>query len=365
MSKEYPLWLKATTILLGISLIFFIMSIGKFILMPLAFSALIAMLLEPLSKRFEDWKMNRVLSIVLSMTFLFIILAGVISLLSIQLVDFISQLPEANERIQQVSSEWLQFFQSQFGIAPERQIQYLEQAFQTVINKSGRYVSAALGATTSAFTTLTLLPLFVFFMMYYKDMYRQFLHWIAQKGTSGAIDSVVDSIQKVTQNYIIGMMTVITILAILNGTGLWIVGIEHAVFFAIFAAVLAIIPYIGIIIGSLPAIVYAFLFSESLVQPLGVIGVFAFVQFLEGNFITPNIVGSRVSINPFIAMLALLIGAEVWGITGMILSVPFIGILKCIFDQVEALKPYGYLLGNEPDNYEPARPEPAASEIKE
>jgi predicted PurR-regulated permease PerM len=365
MSKQYPLWLKATTILFGLVLLFFILSIGKFVLMPLAFSALIAMLLEPISKRLENWKMNRAFSIILSMVFLLVVMGGVISLLSIQLVDFISQLPEANQRIQEISSEWIQFFQSQFGIAPERQIQYLEQAFQTVINKSGKYVSAALGATTSAFTILGLLPLFVFFMMYYKNMYRRFLYWIGRKGSGKAIDSVVDSVQKVTQNYIVGMITVITILAVLNAIGLWIVGIQHAIFFAIFAAVLAIIPYIGIIIGSLPAITYAFLFSESLVQPLGVIGVFAIVQFLEGNFITPNIVGSRVSINPFVALLALLIGAEVWGITGMILSVPFIGILKCVFDQVEELKPYGYLLGNSPDEYEPARAEPVASELKE
>ncbi|HET6528631.1 MAG TPA: AI-2E family transporter [Balneolaceae bacterium] len=365
MSKQYPLWLKATTILLGISLLFFILSVGQFILMPLAFSALIAMLLEPVSKWFENWKLNRALSIVLSLTLLLIVMAGVISLLSIQLVGFVDQLPEANGRIQAVSSEWLQFFQTHFGIAPEQQIQYLQQALQTLINKSGKYASTALGATTSAFTTLMLLPLFVFFMMYYKNMYRRFLHWIARKDNNKAIDSVVDDIQKVTQNYIIGMMTVITILAILNGIGLWIVGIEHALFFAIFAAVLAVIPYIGIIIGSLPAVIYAFLFSQSLVQPLGVIGVFAIVQFLEGNFITPNIVGSRVSINPFMALLALLIGGELWGITGMILSVPFIGILKCIFDQVEALKPYGYLFGNSPDEYQPARPEPAASEVKE
>ena len=123
-------------------------------------------------------------------------------------------------------------------------------------------------------------------------------------------------------------------------------GLEHAFFFAVFAAILAIIPYIGIILGSLPAILYALLFTQSLLTPLAVIGVFTAVQFLEGNFITPNIVGSRVSINPFVALLALIIGGEVWGISGMIIFVPFVGILRCIFDEVEGLRPYGYLLGN-------------------
>src|SRR5699024_10982768 len=99
-------------------------------------------------------------------------------------------------------------------------------------------------------------------------------------------------------------------------------GLDNFLFFATFAAVLAVIPYIGIIIGSIPAVLYALLFTNSLLMPLGVIGVFAAVQFLEGNFITPNVIGSRVSINPFMAMLALIIGGQIWGIVGMILFVP-------------------------------------------
>jgi len=261
------------------------------------------------------------------------------------LVQFADRLPEANQKIQAVSNELIQFFEATFNLSPNRQVEYFERGLETVVNKSGEYISTAMGATTSVFTTMGLLPFFVFFMMYYKNMYRTFLHR-AIEGNNKAIDSVIDSIQNVTQNYIVGMITVITLLAILNGIGLWIVGIEHALFFAVFAAILAIIPYIGIIIGSIPAITFALLFTDSLLNPVAVIGVFAVVQFLEGNFITPNVVGSRVSINPFMALVALLIGGQLWGISGMILFVPFLGILKCIFDQVEALKPYGYLFGN-------------------
>lgn len=346
MNKSYPFWFKGTVILLGITLLFIALTYGRFLLMPLAYSALIAMLLEPISSRLESWKIYRPVTIVCSMILLFIFLAGVISLLSIQFVQFADRLPEANERLQAVSNDWLQFFQSQFNIAPERQIDYLQQGLSAMLNKSGEYASTAFDATTSVFTTLTLIPIFVFFMMYYKDMYRNFLHQIADRSEQSAIDSVVGEIQKVTQNYIVGMITVIFILAGLNAFGLWIVGLENALFFGVFAAILAIIPYIGIIIGSLPAVLFAFLFSTSLVQPIAVIGVFAAVQFLEGNFITPNIVGSRVSINPFIAILALLIGGEVWGISGMILFVPFLGIIKCVFDQVDGLKPLGYLFGD-------------------
>jgi len=203
-----------------------------------------------------------------------------------------------------------------------------------------------LGATTSVFTTVTILPFFVFFMMYYKDMYQTFIHQAFKGEETRAIDSVIEGVQTVTQNYIVGMISVIGILGLLNFIGLWLVGLEHALFFAAFAAILAVIPYIGIIIGSLPAVLFALLFTESLFTPLAVIGVFSMVQFLEGNFITPNIIGSQVSINPFMALLALIIGGEIWGISGMILFVPFLGILRCVLVEVEELRPYGYLLGN-------------------
>lgn len=360
MNNKYPIWLKGNAILIGIILIFVVLYFGKFILMPLAFSALIAMLLEPISSWLQRHKFNRVVAIITSMIFITLILGGIMSLLSIQLVQFADRLPEANAKLQSLSGDIIDFFESTFSLAPERQIQFVERGLETLISKSGDYMSTALEATTSIFTAVGLLPIFVFFMMYYKKMYRNFLH-NAIEGRNRTIDTLIDSIQEVTQNYIVGMMTVITILAMLNAIGLWIVGIDHVLFFAIFAALLAIIPYIGIIIGSLPPILFALLFTDSLLNPIGVVAVFSIVQFLEGNFITPNIVGSKVSINPFMAILALLIGGQLWGIAGMILFVPFLGILKCVFDQVESLKPYGYLLGNRTDYYV-AESEPQAKE---
>lgn len=344
-SNSYPFWFKSTVILLGVFLVFTLLAYGKFILMPLAFSALIAMLLQPVSNKLQQLKLNHMAAVILSILLLILVLGSIVSLLSIQLVQFANRLPEANQKIQAVSSDLIQFFENTFHLSPNRQVEFFERGLETLVNKSGQYISTALGTTTSVFTTVGLLPFFVFFMMYHKNRYRHFLHRLWD-GEDEAIDSVIDSIQNVTQNYIVGMMSVITILAVLNGLGLWLIGMDHVLFFAAFSAVLAIIPYIGIIIGSLPAILYAFLFTDSLFNPLAVMGVFAAVQFLEGNFITPNIVGSSVSVNPFMALVALMIGGQLWGISGMILFVPFLGILKCVFDQVEGLKPYGYLFGN-------------------
>lgn len=344
-ANNVPMWLKWPIILLGLVLLFIVLEYGQFIFMPLALSALLAMLLEPLCQQFERLKVGRVASILLSMFVVICVLAGLVWILSIQFAQFAGQLPQATARLEEISRNILLFFQDTFGVAPEQQIEFVRQGLSKIIAKSGQYFTTALSATTGVFAVLGLLPIFVFFLLYYKKMYYEFIFKVGGEDRNASLEMMIYNIQSVTRNYIVGMLIVITLLAILNAIGLWIIGLEHVIFFAIFAAILAIIPYIGIIIGSLPAVLYALLFG-SLWLAVAVIIVFAIVQFLEGNFITPGIIGSRVSINPFMAIIALLIGGELWGIVGMIISVPFLGILKCIFDEVDELKPYGYLLGN-------------------
>ncbi|MBO6622395.1 MAG: AI-2E family transporter [Balneola sp.] len=345
--NKYPFWLKSSVTLIGLSLLFVILSYGKFILMPLAFAAFISMLLNPIVSKLESWKLGRAFSIILTLLLVLVVFSGIVSLISAQFVQFSERIPEVTERLKSVTAEGVQFLEETVGISEEERTDYLEQGFSNLIDKSGQYIGSVVSATTSAFTLMSLLPIFIFFMLYYKDMYQTFFRKLFErKEGNSMIDGVLDNVQEVTQNYLVGMLTVIGILAVLNTTGLLLIGLEHAIFFGVFASLLAVIPYIGIIIGALPPLLFAFLLGDTLLTPLLVIAVFGTVQFLEGNFITPRIVGSKVSINPFMAMLALIIGGELWGISGMILFVPLIGILRVIFEQIEELKPYGYLLGN-------------------
>ncbi len=347
-TDKYPFWLRATVALIGISLFFLQLSYGRFIFMPLAISLLLALLLEPLSRVFQKLHIGRIAAILLSMLVVFLIVASVIWFLANQFIQFADQLPQAAGKLQHISNQIIAFFHHKFNISPNKQIDYLRQGLLKIINQSGSYISAIVGTTRSVATVLGLIPFFVFFMLYYENMYLKFFHlvWKRQSDSSTSVEKLIDNIQSVTRNYILGLIIVISILTILNCFGLWLIGMDHILFFGVFSAVMAIIPYIGVIIGSIPAILYAILFSSSPWMPVGVIAVIGFNQFLEGNLITPNVVGSRVSINPFVALIALVIGGEVWGIVGMVLFVPYVGILKCILDEIEPLKPYGYLLGN-------------------
>ena len=129
----------------------------------------------------------------------------------------------------------------------------------------------------------------------------------------------------------------------MNCIGLLALGIDHAIFFGILSGVLTIIPYVGIIIGALFPLIMALITKDSIWYAVGVVIVFAVVQFLEGNFITPRITGSKVSINALAAIIALVIGGKILGIAGMILAVPAIGVLKIILPHTE-LKSFVILL---------------------
>jgi predicted PurR-regulated permease PerM len=82
-------------------------------------------------------------------------------------------------------------------------------------------------------------------------------------------------------------------------------------------------------------------------QPLAVVALYFSVQQIEGNLITPYVVGSNVKINPLIAIISLLIGGVIWGVAGIVLAIPMAAIFKLIFDHVDSLKPVGALMSND------------------
>src|SRR5690606_16822040 len=162
------------------------------------------------------------------------------------------------------------------------------------------------------------------------------------------VNTILNNIYDVVQNYLVGLITVMGIVAVLNTIGLIVMGISYAWFFGILAALLMLIPYIGIAIGSILPALFAIATKDSAWYAIGVIIWFQVVQFLEANLITPNIVGSKVSINPLMSIVGLLLGGMLFGLAGLILALPLIAITKVILDSIPSLSHFGFLIG-EPD----------------
>mgnify|MGYP005848896855 CR=1 FL=1 len=337
-------WQDRVAILIGLVILFYIMKFGKSIIVPVVSAAFFAILLDPLVEKLQHYKLNRTSAILLSLLGVIMILTGLILLFTTQVNDFANEVPEMNRRLNILSQDIIGFIETNVSMEQQNIDRYIDQGVQNIISKSGSFLGAIVSTTTGFLGFFTLFPISVFFLLYYKNIYKTFLDKVSDKKSD--INIIKNRVSRVLQGYIIGMLAVVAILAVLNCIGLLILGINHALFFGIFAALLALIPYIGIVVGSILPTLYAILMYDSIIMPLAVIGIFVFVQFLEGNFITPNIMSAQVSINPLVALIALLIGGQIWGIAGMILFIPMIGMLKAAFDNIENLKPYGYLLGN-------------------
>jgi predicted PurR-regulated permease PerM len=190
-----------------------------------------------------------------------------------------------------------------------------------------------------------LVPLYCFFMLYYRDFFREFFFKAFASTPQRKVNEVLNKIYEVVQSYLVGLITVMGIVAILNTGGLMLMGIEYAWFFGSLASLLMLLPYIGIAIGSILPALFTLAVKDNAWYAVGVIAWFQVVQFLEGNIITPNIVGSKVSINPLMAIVGILIGGMLFGLAGLILALPFIATLKVIFDAIPSMEAFGFLIG--------------------
>ncbi len=344
-----PAYIKYFFALGALMLTIYICIIGKSIISPILTAFILALLLRPLSTKIETLRISRGFSSILSIV---VILAGIVGLswfFSSQVGGIASDLNAIGSRFNEVIDRAHDWLENTFHIKQQEQTAYLKNSLNTFLRSSSSMLTRTVSATAGFFTAFFLFLFSLFFFLYYRRFFVTFVYKLSRNANHPLVEATLVKIERVVRKYILGLFAVILIIAVLNIIGLVALGIQHAVFFGALAAVLTIIPYIGIAIGSLLPIIFAFVTKDSLWYPLGVALIFWFVQFLEGNFITPNVVGSSVSINPFAAIIALFIGGMIWGPIGMILSIPTLAMIKVICDAVPSLQPYGFLLGNPPD----------------
>ncbi len=324
-----------------------LMYLGRGLLIPLSIAALISMLLLSVCARFEKMGMNRVFAAVISIILAILAVAILFFFLGREIASLANDLPSLKGAVDgklQGLHEWVE---KVTGISPGEQVEWLKKRSGSAMESGGTMITSTLSATGNALAQIAPIPIYIFFFLLYRDKFKRFMDKIASNKNLDKTDRMVSSIRKVTKSYLTGVFLVILILAAMNSIGLMLIGIDHAIFLGCFAALLNIIPYIGVLIGSILAVLMALVTKDSAGYAVAVFGLFTFNQFIENNFLTPNITGGKVSVNPLATIIALIIGGSIWGVAGMIIFIPLLGIVKVICDNVESLRPLGYLIGDE------------------
>ncbi|GAB3039740.1 AI-2E family transporter [Spirosoma pulveris] len=356
---ELPPYAKLVCVLLSLVIIVYGLHELQGLLIPLVFAILFSVLLFPLVQRLENWGVPRILSIVICLLLALGALTALFWGVSVQISSFSEVIPQFVKRGSQYIDSIQTFADEQLNIDRKRQVSEIKKYLNQALAEGGTILTTTLLATTSILTNLFLVLLFAFFFLLYRDFFRSFFYKVFEDTRRSKIDDVMSGIYEVVKDYLAGLVLVILIIGTLMTVGLLILGVDYAIFFGFFGACLVLIPYFGISMGSLLPAAYTLVTQDNPLKALGVIGVFLFVQTLEGNFITPYIVGSKVSINPLAAIVVLILWENVWGLPGLILALPMTAIIKVIFDSVEALKPYGFVIG------EAEKPRPPIKNLQE
>jgi predicted PurR-regulated permease PerM len=342
---KLPSYAKITCVLLSIVIIVYGLHALEGILIPLVFAILFSVLLFPLARRLENWRVPRILAVVLCLILTLAVIVGILYAVSMQISSFAEVIPQLIKRGNEYLNQLQTYADERLNIDRQRQVAEVRKYLNEALSAGGSILTTTLLATTSTLTDVFLVLLFIFFFLLYRDFFRSFFYKAFHGTRRSKIDAVMEGIYNVVKDYLAGLVLVILIIGTLMTVGLLILGIDYAIFFGFFGACLVLIPYFGISLGSLLPAAYALVTQDNPLKALGVIGVFLFVQTLEGNFITPYIVGSKVSINPLAAIIVLILWENVWGFPGLVLALPMTAIIKVVFDAVESLQPYGFLIG--------------------
>jgi predicted PurR-regulated permease PerM len=346
-----PFYFRFSMILLMLLLVAIALYYGSDIIIPFAFATLLAVLLIPLNNFLEKKRLSRPGAIIISLAISFLFIFGIIYFLSIQILAFVDDMPVIKDRINELIYSMQRWLHQRFGLSMREQTEYINTAKD---NGTGILGDTFL-SITDILLGLTLLPIYTFLILYYRDMLKKFIIAVFKDGDREKVEDVLRESRGVVQNYMVGLLIEMGIVAVINFLGFAIIGIEYAVFLAVFAAILNLIPYIGMLIASIFCCIVTLTSSENISDAIWTLVVLWIVQFFDNNIIMPRVVGSKVKINAMITILGVLIGGALCGIPGMFLSIPAIAILKVIFERVDNLKPWGMLLSDDITSNQPGK----------
>ena len=310
-------------------------------LIPLLIGGVLATLFLPFSKWLEGKKIPKGLAAIICLIVILIVVTGIGLLLAWQLNELVKDFALIKEKATQQFYSIQQYILVHFGISTEKQVSALKEQKPLVANA----LTVIAGSITTILTHSILILVYIFCIIYYRAHLKNFLIKLYPASQKKEVEKVVYDSTRVSQQYLFGLAKMISVLWVMYFIGFSILGVKNALFFAILCGLLEVIPFVGNIIGTTITLLVAAVNGASFPMLGGIVATYGIVQLIQGWILEPLIVGSEVKINPFFTIIALIIGQLLWGIPGIFIAIPIIAILKIVFDNVESLKPYGYLIG--------------------
>jgi predicted PurR-regulated permease PerM len=337
---------KSVKVLLIIFLSFVLLFYGKPFLVPFLIASLLAMLVLPLCSRLER-KMNKGLAISISLFFILCVVGLIIYIFYWQVSDMAGKAHEIQKNISEKLNQLREFATNSLGISEKQQQEIIQEQQQSSTGKLSGMMTSFLASFGGILTDFLIIMVYIFLFLLFRNRFQNFILMLVPKNEKTNAKLIMHDVRRVSQKYLTGLALMIACLWVMYSIGFSIVGVENAIFFAILCGLLEIVPFVGNLTGVSITLLMTIAQGGSTGMLIGIIITYSFVQFTQSYLLEPLVVGREISINPVFTIIGIVGGELLWGISGMILALPLLGILKIVFDHIERLKPFGYLIGDE------------------
>lgn len=288
----------------------------------------------------------RTLAGILSVILFFGVLGYGLFLLASQLTLLKEDFPAFKEQIMDGAGKLQIWVSEQFGIQHKEQMEFINKTASKSVDSGTLFLGTALVSLSSLFILFVFTFLYTFFLLIYRGHIVKFLLFVNRVEDRPIVVDVVRQIQYVVKKYLIGLLIQMSLVSLLVFICLSLIGVKYSLLLALITGVFNVLPYVGIFSSMLIISILTFA-TSSLTHVVLVILALIIVHMIDSNFIVPKIVGSKVKVNSLFAMLSIIIGEMIWGISGMFLAIPILAIVKIVMDRIKELKPWGFLLGEE------------------
>ncbi len=347
---KIPYIVRLATIFIALVLLVATLYFLRIVLVPLLFSIIFAVMLYPFALKFEKWGFGKALAAFVTVFITTVLLGFIVWLIIGQISTFFQQAPALTERMNSIIDSIKEFGSEQMGMKRVVVAEKVQEGVNNLENYSETMLANIIRQLPTFLINVFLIPLYIFFLLYYRHFFLEFFYKVFHSEERSEIDDTVDNIGLILKGYVFGLFLDVIIIGAANTIALYSVGIGYAIVLGFFVSLLCIIPYLGMIVGSVIVLLVSFITTETVWQPATAVGVLWIIHIIDSNIIAPYVIGSRVNINPLVSIFILFMFGELWGLPGLFLAFPLAAVLKVIFDRVNGLKPYGFLLG-EPQKY--------------
>lgn len=342
-----PFYAKFAFVLIGIMSIGFLIILGKEILDPLIFGFLFAILLLPLCNFFERrLKMPRSMAGFLAILLMVGFISGIVYLIGTQISNLANDWPMLKEQVSKSFADIQVWIQHTFHINAEKQMVYVNDTTDKIVASGTSIFGTTFGAVSSLLLFYIFILIFTFLILFYRRLLFRFVIYVFDEDAADTVHNIAEKIQSILRKYIIGLLLEMLIVAVVACIAFWIIGVKYAILLGIITGLFNIIPYVGIFSALLLSTLITFA-TGAISKAIIVAVVVVVIHAIDSNVILPMVVGSKVRLNALVTFIGIILGEMLWGLSGMFLSIPVIAIFKIIFDNVNDLKPWGYLLGGD------------------